>query len=84
MEKKWVTFLLFSLTLGSSSILFSLGASSARWSETLPIDYFINVHAGLLFVAGVGLFVVGLWCNRLHIRIEKLEDIIKESKSPDL
>ncbi len=61
MEKKWVTWLFFFLTIGSGVMLFSRGISFARWSETHAIDYFIDVHAGLLVIAGVGLFIVVLY-----------------------
>ena len=73
MESKWITILFFTLTVSIGGVMFSQGLSFAQWNPHMGVDYFIDMHAWLLGIAGVGVFVAGIWCHRLHGRIAKLE-----------
>jgi hypothetical protein len=69
-------FLLFAIPC-IGGILFSQGASFARWSPYMGIAHYVNFHALLLAASGLGLLFVGVLLKNLLARIETLEYEIK-------
>ncbi len=59
--------------IATGIILMSQGATFARWNEDMPINHFIDMHAFLLSLSGIGILAASFWCIRLHSRIDKLE-----------
>ena len=83
MKNHWETFLFFLFLccmFTSGVILMSQGVSFARWNEDIPINYFIDKHATLLALSGVGLLAAAHWCIRLHSRLYKLEQVISDKQ----
>ena len=66
-------------TLGlCAMVTISLAFSFARWSGFGTVERYINMHAMLLGVVGIGLLCVLVYFNHLLGRIEDLE-----SKKPE-
>ena len=83
MKNRWEIFLFFlflTCMFTSGVILISQGVSFARWNEGMPINYFIDKHAELLALSGVGLIAAAHWCMRLHSRLYKLEQVISDQQ----
>jgi hypothetical protein len=62
-------------------IVFSQGSSFAWWSKWQPISHYINLHAGLLALAGLSLACCFAVIHLLKARIEKLEAVVAASSA---
>jgi hypothetical protein len=60
------------------TILFSQAASFARWDEFHPSKYFVNFHAGLLFLAGVSIIALSGGITFLSKRVSDLDRRVSE------
>ena len=76
MKKYWeilLFFMFFFPMFATGTILTSQGLSFAKWDEVTSINHFIDMHAFLLSLSGIGILAASFWCIRLHSRIDKLE-----------
>jgi len=83
MKIYWETllfFLFFFCMIATGIILMSQGATFARWNEDMPINHFIDMHAFLLSLSGIGILAASFWCVRLHSRLSNLEKVISDKQ----
>lgn len=65
---------------GLGALIFSQGASFARWDAVHQPSYFVNFHAGLLFAAGLAIILLTIGVGFLSMRVNQLERTLKESR----
>ena len=88
-----IAYLLGVIALSYAGIVYSTGASFAIWSPGHEIDYFLNIHAGLLEKAGIaigaltfalyfGLLLVFRKIRQLELQIATIRARSNQSSEP--